>query len=62
MDTPESFRKGRKMGTQLQPTPVLYGKDAEAVLKEINIKLPSEKAIESEARSEFFKNIKKKGL
>jgi hypothetical protein len=50
------------MGTQLQPTPVLYGKDAEAILKEINIKLPSEKAIESEARSEFFKNIKKKGL
>lgn len=50
------------MGAQLQPTPILYGKDAEAVLQEINIQQPSEKAFECEARCEFFKNIKKKGM
>lgn len=50
------------MGTQLQPTPVLYGKDAEAVLKAIHIKQPSEKLFESKVRSDFFKTIKKKGL
>jgi hypothetical protein len=52
----------RKVGTQLQPTPVLYGKDAEAVFKLINIKQPSEKSFESKTRCQFYKTIKKKGL
>lgn len=50
------------MGTQLQPTPVLYGKDAEDVLREVNLKQPSEKLLKSKVSSQFFKNIKKKGL
>jgi len=52
----------KRVGTQLQPTPVLYGKDAEAVLKLINYKQPSEKCIETKTRCNFFKNIKKRGL
>lgn len=50
------------MATQLQPTPVLYGKDAEAVYKQINLKQASEKFFECKTRSQIFKNIKKKGL
>lgn len=50
------------MGTQVQPTPVLYGKDAEAVLKQINLKQPCEILLKSQVRCDFFKNIKKKGL
>jgi hypothetical protein len=35
---------GRKMATQLQPTPILYGKDADAVLEQIKKKANSRTA------------------
>lgn len=50
------------MGTQLQATPALYGKDAEEILKVINLRQPSEKLLQSKVKSQYFKNIKKKGL
>lgn len=50
------------MATQLQPTPTLYGKDAEAVLKQLQKKPTPEQIRRAKARSEFFKQIKKKGL
>lgn len=51
------------MATQLQPTPVLYGKDAEEVLKEISRKpSPEEKKEIYKKYSEMFKNIKREGF
>ncbi|EGL20103.1 MULTISPECIES: hypothetical protein [unclassified Paenibacillus] len=38
-------KKGKRMATQIAETPVLYGKDAEAVLKQIQSK-PSERQLE----------------
>lgn len=56
-------RKGElKMATQLQPTPTLYGKDAEAVFEELKKKPMPEQIKKSLERAEHFKNIKKKGL
>ena len=55
-------REGKKMATQLAPTPTLYGKDAEEVWKQIQKKPTEEQLLKARARSEFFKQIKKKGL
>lgn len=52
----------RKMATQLAPTPTLYGKDAEDVWKQIQKKPTEEQLQKAQARSEFFKQVKKKGL
>jgi len=64
-DSLESLDKdkgGRKMATQLQPTPTLYGKDAEAVLEQISKKPTKEQKRKAEERKAFFAAIKKKGL
>lgn len=53
---------GRRMATQLQPTPTLYGKDAKAVLKQIEKKPTNEQIRKCQKRKEFFDNIKKRGL
>lgn len=53
---------GRKMATQLQPTPTLYGKDAEAVIDQIKKKPTPDQLRRARERSDFFKEIKKKGL
>lgn len=58
----EPAKGGRKMATQLQPTPTLYGKDAEAVLEQIRKKPTKEQKKRSEERKAFFAAIKKKGL
>ena len=58
----EPARGGRKMATQLQPTPTLYGKDAEAVLEQIRKKPTKEQKRKVEERKAFFAAIKKKGL
>ncbi|MGE5396056.1 MAG: hypothetical protein ACM3MK_00820 [Chitinophagales bacterium] len=51
-----------KMATQIAPTPVLYGKDAEAVFKELQEPPSQNKIEEAKKRSKFFKKIRKKGL
>lgn len=64
-DNLESLSKdkgGRKMATQIQPTPILYGKDAEAVLEQIRKKPTKEQKRKAEERKAFFATIKKKGL
>lgn len=61
-DEPKKRKEGRKMATQLQPTPVLYGKDADAVLKQIEKKPTPEQIRKAEKRNIYFKSIKKKGL
>ena len=48
--------------TQLQPTPTLYGKDAEAVLKQIKKKPTPEQIKKAKQRSKYFFQIGKKGL
>lgn len=53
---------GRKMATQLQPTPTLYGKDAEELLKQIQKKPSQESLRKAKERSSFFAKIKKRGL
>lgn len=58
----EPAKGERKMATQLQPTPTLYGKDAEAVLEQIRKKPTKEQKKRSEERKAFFAAIKKKGL
>ena len=55
-------RDDKKMATQLAPTPTLYGKDAEDVWKQIQKKPTEEQLRKAQARSEFFKQVKKKGL
>lgn len=50
------------MATQLQPTPTLYGKDAEAVIDQIKKKPTPDQLRRARERSDFFKEIKKKGL
>ncbi|MCG9966867.1 hypothetical protein L9W92_02180 [Pelotomaculum terephthalicicum JT] len=63
MDESQKNQKGgRKMATQLQPTPMLYGKDADAVLEQIRRKPTPEQIRRAKERNKFFKNIKKKGL
>ena len=61
-DRPKNRKEGRKMATQLQPTPVLFGKDADDVLKQIEKKPTPEQIRKAEERNAYFKNIKKKGL
>lgn len=53
---------GRRMATQLQPTPTLYGKDAQAVLEQISKKPTEEQKKVAEQRRAFFAKIRKKGL
>jgi len=48
--------------TQLQPTPTLYGKDAEEVLKQIYRKPTKEERDRAEKRRAMFSKIKKRGL
>lgn len=50
------------MAAQLQPTPIVSGKDAEGIKREINLKQPSEKYFECTTQCTICKNIKKKGL
>jgi hypothetical protein len=55
-------REEKKMATQLSPTPTLYGKDAENVFKQIEKKPTNEQLQKAKARSEYFKQVEKKGL
>ena len=55
-------RRGRKMATQLQPTPILYGKNAEAVLKQIEKKPTEEERKKLEEERAVYAKIKKRGL
>ena len=50
------------MATQLQPTPTLYGKDAEVVLNDIKKKPSTEQKTKAKQRKAFFAKIEKKGL
>jgi len=63
MDKSKKNKKGgREMATQLQPTPMLYGKDAEDILEQIKRKPTPEQVRKAKGRNEFFKNVRKKGL
>ncbi len=55
-------KEERKMATQLSPTPTLYGKDAENVIKQIEKKPTEEQLQKAKERSEYFKEVEKKGL
>jgi len=59
---PQEKKGGREMATQLQPTPMLYGKDAQAVLDQIKKRPTKEQLRKAKERNEFFKQIEKKGL
>lgn len=60
---PPVNKKGEEhMATQMQATPVLYGKDAEAVLEQIKKKPSAKQREKAKQRREFFKNIEKRGL
>ncbi len=48
--------------TQLQATPTLYGKDARAVLEQLDKELTPEQKKKLEKEREFFDSIKKRGL
>lgn len=50
------------MATQVEATPTLYGKDAEAVLEQIKKKPSAEQREKAKRRREFFATIEKKGL
>ncbi|MCL6638348.1 MAG: hypothetical protein K6T80_01535 [Firmicutes bacterium] len=50
------------MATQLQPTPILYGKDALEVLKQAQKKPTDEQKKRARERRIFFSQIGKKGL
>lgn len=50
------------MYTQIQPTPVLYGKDAESVLEELDRKPTNRELEKMEERRKFFQKIAKRGL
>lgn len=50
------------MATQQQPTPVLYGKDADAVLTQIKWKQDSQQFYTTMNRLQHFKNMKTKGM
>ncbi|MDI6711116.1 MAG: hypothetical protein QME76_10645 [Bacillota bacterium] len=50
------------MATQLQPTPTLYGKDAEKVLEQVRMKPTQEQLQRARKRSEYFERIKKKNF
>jgi len=52
----------KRLTTQLQPTPTLYGKDAEEVLKQIYRKPTKEERDRAEKRRAMFSKIKKRGL
>ncbi|WP_027365926.1 hypothetical protein [Desulfotruncus alcoholivorax] len=58
----DTKRGERKMATQLQPTPTLYGKDAIEVLEQIKRKPTKDEKKAAEERKIFFARIKKKGL
>ncbi|MGD0622045.1 MAG: hypothetical protein ABSA82_06245 [Thermacetogeniaceae bacterium] len=55
-------REEKKMATQISPTPTLYGKDAENVHKQIQKKPTDEQLQKAKERSEYFKQVEKKGL
>lgn len=50
------------MTTQLQPTPTLYGKDAQEVLEQIKRKPTKDEERAAEERKIFFARIKKRGF
>lgn len=58
----DTKRGERKMATQLQPTPTLYGRDAKEVLEQIKRKPTRDEKRAAEERKIFFARIKKKGL
>lgn len=63
MDKETDGKKGgRKLATQLQPTPVLYGRDAIEVLRQIDRKPTLEQKRKAKERRELFAQIQKKGL
>lgn len=53
---------GREMATQLQPTPILYGKDAQAVIDQIKKRPTDEQKRKAAKRRAFFAQIEKRGL
>jgi hypothetical protein len=55
--------RGRSaMATQMQPTPVLKGRDASAVIRELEKKPSTTQMRRVEERKDFFSNIGKRGL
>lgn len=50
------------MATQLQPTPILYGKDAQAVIDQIKKRPTDEQKRKAAKRRAFFAQIEKRGL
>ncbi len=61
---PLKFKKKgvRRMATQLQATPTLYGRDAEEVRKQLE-KKPTEKSKEkARRRKALFEGVGKRGL
>jgi len=50
------------MATQIQATPILYGQDAERLLKQVDTKPTREQIDKAEKRRSLFSVIKKKGL
>lgn len=46
--------------TQMQPTPTLYGKDAEAVLRQVLEKPTPEQLRKAHLRSEYFASVPRK--
>jgi hypothetical protein len=50
------------MPTQLQDTPTLYGKDAEAVLEQLKKKPTEEQLRKAEKRRLFFEKIAKRNV
>lgn len=63
MKVTRSKRRGNRiMATQLQPTPILKGNDAKAVIRELNRQPSPAELRKMEERKEFFAGIKKRGL
>jgi len=62
-DREKKIRRLSKVATtQLQATPTLYGKDARAVLEQLDKELTPEQKKKLEKEREFFDSIKKRGL
>jgi len=52
----------KRLITQLQPTPTLYGQDAKDVIRQIYKKQNKEDKEKAEIRKSMFARVKKKGL
>lgn len=68
LSDPDLMRQIKKAENEIRNNPirlcndVLYGEDANAVLRQIEKKLTPEQINKAKARSEYFKKIDKKGL